>query len=267
MLNSLHLEGVQLMTSIARDDLVEFLDAYLTPRHMRDHAVNGLQVVGRSEVRKVALGVSASLALFTEAARWNADLILVHHGLFWRDEPRRIDALVKGRLKILFDNDITLLAYHLPLDAHPEVGNNIQILKRLGLRHTGQGLGSWDGTYLGVVGEAFEPTSLMEFSTRVDKLFQTSALVLAFGRQQVRRVGIISGGGAGELMEAVEQGCDVYLTGEAKEPTPAICREVGINYIAAGHYNTEKFGVIALGDVVRDKLGVEVRLFDIPNNL
>ena len=255
------------MTSIARDELIQFLDDYLSVRTIRDASVNGLQVIGRESVKRVALGVSANLDLFTEAARWQADIVLVHHGLLWRDEPRRVDELVKRRLKLLLDNDITLLAYHLPLDAHAEVGNNIQILQRLGLNLESRNLGLYDGTYLGVIGRTSAPMPLAEFVDLVNALFQATALALPFGPKQVQRIGIVSGGAAGELTSAVEQHCDVYLTGEAREATPALCREWGINYIAAGHYNTEKFGVIALGDLIRDKMGLETKFIDVPNSL
>lgn len=255
------------LAGIPRDELTAFLDDYLSAKAIRDAAVNGLQVVGKSHVRRIALGVSANLALFDEAARWQADAVLVHHGLLWRDEPRRIDEIVRRRLKILFDHEMNLLAYHLPLDAHPEVGNNIQILRRLGLHPLSPGLSLWEGTPLGVVGQTTAPMPLADFVALVNRLFGGEALALAFGPEQVRKVGIMSGGGASDLAAAIAQRCDVYLTGEAREQTPALCREAGISYLAAGHYNTEKFGILALGDVLRDRLGAEVRFIDIPNDL
>lgn len=255
------------MKAIVRDELIQFVDDYLSVKTIRDASVNGLQVIGKENVKRVALGVSANLALFAEAAQWQADVVLVHHGLLWRDEPRRIDDLVKRRLKVLFDNDITLLAYHLPLDAHPEVGNNVQILRRLGLNLESRDLGLYDGTYLGAIGSTRSPLPLNDFVALVNKLFQTTSLVLPFGAQQVQRIGIVSGGAAGDVISAFEQRCDVYLTGEAKEGTPALCQELGMNYIAPGHYNTEKFGVMALGDLIRDRFEVETKFIDVPNSL
>ncbi len=252
---------------LTRDELIDFLAGYLNPNCGSDYALNGLQIAGKPEIRRVALGVSAHLDLFSEAAQWRADVIIVHHGLLWREEQQPIDFLVKNRLKILFDHDISLLAYHLPLDSHMEAGNNIQIVKRLGLKPMAEPLARYHGWPLGLVAQTEGGIPLDGFVAQVNALFGSDSLVLPFGPPTVNTVGIVSGGGASELMEAVKKGCDVYLTGEAKEQTPALCRESKINYVAAGHYNTEKFGVQTLGDLVRDKFGVEVRFFDVPNRL
>lgn len=251
--------------AVPRDELINFLDNYLGTG--RDPALNGLQVIGKTQVQRVALGVSASLDLFAAAARWAADLIIVHHGLLWRDEPQPIDSLVKNRLKLLFDHDITLLAYHLPLDVHSEVGNNAQILARLGMKLVEDQFASYSGWPIGVIGQTERQMPLGEFVAQVNSLFSTNSLVFPYGPQNVQRVAILSGGGASDLMEAVKKGCDVYLTGEAKEPTPALCRESKINYIAAGHYNTEKLGIQALGELVRQRFGLDVQFFDVPNPL
>jgi len=253
--------------SILRDELISFLDSYLSVSSGHDPALNGLQVVGKAQVQRVALGVSANLDLFAAAARWGADLVLVHHGLIWRDEPQPIDFLMKKRLKLLFDHDITLLAYHLPLDAHAEVGNNIQISTRLGLELVEDHVAFYSGWPIGIIGQTKRRMPLTELVAQVNALFNTSSTVFPFGPENVQKVAILSGGGASDVLEAVRKGCDVYLTGEAKEPTPALCRESGITYIAAGHYNTEKFGVQALGELLRQQFGLEVQFFDVPNPL
>lgn len=255
------------MSSISCDELANFLDEYLAAKAFRDAAVNGIQVCGKPVVERVALGVSAHLALFHEAAQWRADAIIVHHGLLWRSEPRSIDAVLKRRLKALFDNDISLLAYHLPLDAHGGIGNNVLIMRRLGLELVAGGFAIFDGVPLGVIGRPSSPISLSALVASVNVLFGGNALVFPFGPQQIERVGILAGGGANEVIAAAEQHCDVYITGEAREPTPALARELGINFIAAGHYNTEKLGVIALGELIEQRFGIATRFIDVPNSL
>lgn len=248
-----------------RDEIIRFLDEYLEISKIRDYGPNGLQVIGKPEVHRVAVGVSASLDLFREAASRSADMIVVHHGLFWENTPRSIGPLERDRLKTLFDAGITLLAYHLPLDRHLEIGNNIQILRRLGLELVSGELGRHDGSFIGVVGRLPQPLSFDDFVELTDRILVGLVLTLPFGPEEVKVVGIVSGGAAGDILEAAGQGCDVFLTGEAKEPTMALAKEAGINFIAAGHYNSERFGVEALGDLLRERFGVAVEFIDIPN--
>ncbi|MCL5957946.1 MAG: Nif3-like dinuclear metal center hexameric protein [Chloroflexi bacterium] len=248
-----------------RDEIIQFLDEHLEVSRIRDYGPNGLQVIGKPEVQKIVVGVSASLDLFRQAASRSADMIIVHHGLFWENTPRPIKTLMRDRLKILFDREMTLLAYHLPLDRHPEVGNNIQILRRLGLDLVSAELGRHDGTFIGVIGRLPRRKPFDDFVKLVNRAIGDAVVVLPFGPSQAHVVGIVSGGGAGDILEAAEKGCDVFLTGEPKEPTTALAKEMGMNFIAAGHYNTERLGVEALGDLVEEKFGVPVDFIDIPN--
>lgn len=248
-----------------RDEIAAFLDDYLDVARIRDHGINGLQVEGKGKVEKVALGVSASLELFERAAEAGADMVIVHHGLFWSNSPREITNVMKQRLKTLFDHDITLLAYHLPLDSHPEIGNNAQIAKLLGLHVESGAFGLYDSTSLGVIGATQEPVSFTSFAQLVASALSVTPHVLASGPEMVSRIGIISGGAASQLHEAIVRECDVYLTGETGEPTLALAKEGHINFIGLGHYNSEKYGPIALGRLIEQQFGVATEFIDIPN--
>lgn len=251
--------------SASRDAIVHYLNAYLNIAAFKDFSPNGMQVIGRPEVRKVALGVSANLEFFRLVVAEGADLALVHHGLFWDNMPREIGAMMKARLKLLFDHDISLLGYHLPLDAHPEVGNNVLWLQRLGFSLEGVTLGASRGRAIGAVGTSENPLLLTSLVEQVAACAGASPRVYAYGPQTVRRLGVVTGGGQGYVLEALAQGCDTFLTGETGEPTEALAREEGVNFIAAGHYNSEKIGILALGDLLRARFGVETCFCDVPN--
>lgn len=248
-----------------RDDIIAFLDDYLDVAQIRDHAINGIQFEGRDDVDKVALGVSASLELFRRAADVGSDMLIVHHGLFWSNSPREIRGVMKERLRALFDHDITLLAYHLPLDSHREIGNNAQLAVRLGLSVEAGEFGLFNGTGLGVVATTPQPVPFDSFVKSVASALSVTPVSLATGPEMVSRVGIITGGAASHIQEAILKGLDVYVTGETGEPTLALAREGRINFIGLGHYNSEKYGIIALGQVIRERFGVEVEFLDIPN--
>lgn len=251
-----------------RDEIVKFINQYLIIDKFEDKSANGLQVAGKQEVQKIALGVSASLALFEEAAKNGADMIIVHHGLLWEGGELRIDELRKKRLQLLFKQDISLLGYHLPLDGHPEIGNNAQILKKLNLKKK-EGFGKYGGKFIGVVGELEKKISLGEFIKKVDKLFNCQSFVLKFGPKMIKTIGIISGGagGASDMIEAFKSQCDVYLTGEPFESGYQMAKEAKLNVLGPGHYNTEKFGVQELGKLLEKKFNVKTEFIDIPNPL
>jgi dinuclear metal center YbgI/SA1388 family protein len=213
----------------------------------------------------VVTGVTAHTELFELAAAEDADLVLVHHGILWDAGPRVIDAPLKRRLQLLFDRDMSLAAYHLPLDAHPELGNNALIAERLGCterapfgEHRGRTLGcegSWpDG---GIAADAL--------FTGIEELTGRAPLVFAYGPRQVRSVGIVSGAGAQWLDEAIAKGLDAFVTGEPAERVMSQAREAGIHFIAAGHYATETFGIRALGEHLEGRFGVRHRFVDVPN--
>ena len=215
---------------------------------------------------RVALGVSANLECFRLAAAQQADMLIVHHGLFWENMPRAIGTMMKARLKVLFDSDISLLGYHLPLDAHPEVGNNVMWLKRLGFAVEDVELGAARGKAIGATGTPLLPyEGLPDLVEKIAQIAGVAPQVCAYGPKSILRLGVVTGGGQGYLLEAIALGCDTFLTGEIGEPTEAIAREVGVNFIAVGHYNSEKIGVEALWSLLRTQFGVETSFCDVPN--
>lgn len=251
--------------SALRDEIVEYLDNYLQAQTFKDYCPNGMQVIGRPAVERVALGVSANLECFRLAAEGGAHMLIVHHGLFWENMSRAVGALMKARLKMLFKYDITLLGYHLPLDAHAEVGNNALWLKRLGFSPESAALAEARGKAIGAVGQAPKRQTLLDLIEKVSEIAGATPQVYSYGPQTIRRLGVVTGGGQGYLMEAIGLGCDTYLTGEIGEPSEAIAREEGINFISAGHYNSEKIGVRELGELLRAKFDVETFFCDVPN--
>lgn len=255
------------MSSAKRDEIVQYLNEYLQIGKFRDYGPNGMQVIGRAEVRRVGLGVSANLACFQRASEQQADMLLVHHGLFWENMPREIGAMMKARLQLLFERNISLLAYHLPLDAHPEKGNNVLWLQRLGCAVEGVTLGGSRGMPVGATGLAPAGLTLANMVEQIRRETGVEPLVYACGPQTVHRLGVVTGGGQGYLLEAIARGCDTFLTGEVGEPTQGVAQEEGVNFIAAGHYNSEKIGVQALGALLQEQFGVETFFCDVPNNV
>jgi dinuclear metal center YbgI/SA1388 family protein len=247
-----------------RDELIAFLDDLLASPGRPDYGPNGLQVPGAEEVDLVATGVSAQRELFEQAAAAGAQLVLCHHGIFWGEPAGPVTEQLKARLKLLFDHDITLAAYHLPLDAHPEVGNNALICEGLGLQR-GEPFGLAKGLPIGWVGHAAAPLALAELVERAKTLFGADPLVFDAGPPEIRRVGIVSGGGSSALDEAVAAGLDAFVTGEPTEYVMADAREGAIHFVAGGHYASETFGVRRLGELLHERFGVEHRFIDIPN--
>ncbi|HEV2771391.1 MAG TPA: Nif3-like dinuclear metal center hexameric protein [Thermoleophilaceae bacterium] len=249
----------------SRDEIVAFLDELLDARGWPDHGPNGLQVPGAPEVDLVISAVSAHAELFAAAADAGAQMVLCHHGILWEKGPAVVTEAHKARLRALFDADLSLVAYHLPLDAHPEVGNNALICRALGLDRC-EAFGEHRGRSIGWVGragrEGVPAAALVERTTAV---FEREPLVFAEGPASVRSVGIVSGGGAGSLAEAVERELDALVTGEPSEPAMADAREAGIHFVAAGHYATETLGVRRLGELIAERFGVEHRFVEFPN--
>ncbi len=247
------------MAVASRDEIAGFCDELLGSAAIPDGLPNGLQVPGATDVTLLISGVTASLELFHRAAAEGAQMVLVHHGMFYGAPRGPIDAREKARLKALFDADMSLLAYHLPLDAHPELGNSALVAGLLGLT------GVRPFQRFGVVGELEPPVTFDELLARVEREVRREPLVLRNGPDAVGRVAVITGSAAGELAAAADAGADVFLTGEPREPAAAESREAGIHFIAAGHHATEVFGVRALGDLLAQRFGVEHRYVDIPN--
>jgi dinuclear metal center YbgI/SA1388 family protein len=236
-------------------ELISHLDELLSSSSFADYGPNGLQVPGATEVRHVVTGVSASAALFERAAQLDADLVLVHHGLFWGEPAGPITPMLKRRLKLLFDHDMALAAYHLPLDAHPVIGNNALIAQRLGADST-EPFAEHRGQRIGVIAHFDEPRDRDALAAQIGELTQREPLVFPAGPQQVARLGIVSGGAADDIAEAIELGLDAFVTGEPAERIMSIAQESGVTFIAAGHYATETFGITALGDNLAEHFGV-----------
>lgn len=247
-----------------RDAIVSYLDELLDPAGFDDHGPNGLQVPGADEVELVVTGVSASLELFDAAVAAGAQLVLCHHGLFWDFHPRSLSAPMRRRLEVLFSGEISLLAYHLPLDAHAEVGNNALLCEALGLTRA-EPFGAHRGRTIGFVGRSEDGMRLADLLDRCDSALGQKPFVWETGPEAVHSVGIVSGAGASMLREATEQGLDAFLTGEPAEHVMADARESGIHFIGAGHYATETLGVRRLGELLASEFGVEQRFIDIPN--
>lgn len=245
--------------------LIAHLDALLEPAAFRDYGPNGLQVPGAAEVTRVVSGVSAHRELIESAIARRAELVLVHHGLFWESMPPGLTPTLAGRLRLLFRHDVNLAAYHLPLDAHPELGNNALLAFALGCeRH--ESFAEMRGRPIGRIGEmGGDGIPAAELFSRVRAVTGREPLVFAAGPERVRRIGIVSGGAAKVLPEAIALGLDAFLTGEPTEPVMAEAREAGIHFIAAGHYATETFGVRALGERLAEHFGVEHVFVDVPN--
>jgi len=245
--------------------LIAALDDLLQPHRFADYGPNGLQVPGAAEVSRVATGVSAGAELFERAIAADAQLILVHHGLFWSSGPSAIDAAMKRRLQLLFDADVALAAYHLPLDAHPEVGNNALIAAALGAQRR-EPFALHRGEPIGVLTHfAGEGLAAAELRGRVAELTEREPLVFDAGPERVRRLAIVSGGGCSYLDEAIARGADAFLTGEPTERVMSQAREGGVHFLAAGHYATETFGVRRLGELLAERFGVQHAFVDVPN--
>lgn len=247
--------------------IVAALDELLEPRAFEDLGPNGLQVPpppGKGEATRVVTGVTAQRELFERARELGAELVIVHHGLFWTFDPTGLTPILAERLRSLFQSGIALAAYHLPLDAHPEVGNNAILANRLGCdRH--EPFGEHAGRAIGRLGTFEDGIPADELFARVGEVCDREPTVLGAGPDRIRRIGIVSGSAARSLPEAIDAGLDAFLTGEPRENVTADAREAGIHFIAAGHYATETFGVRALGDRIADRFGVEHTFVDIPN--
>jgi dinuclear metal center YbgI/SA1388 family protein len=248
----------------SRDEIVQFLDELLEIGSFHDYGPNGLQVPGAEEVSVVVTGVSAQRQLFERAAEAGAELVLCHHGLFWDFHPRAIGPAMKERLKLLFEADMSLAAYHLPLDAHPEVGNNALICAALGLERS-EPFAEHKGRAVGFVGRSAGGVRFDELRDRCAAAFGQEPFAWDAGPDVVHSVGVVSGGAPGSFHEAISHGLDAFLTGETAEHVMAEARENRVHFIAGGHYATETLGIRRLGDLVADRYGVEHRFVDIPN--
>ena len=248
-----------------RDAILAHLDELLDASSFADYGPNGLQVPGAREISTVATGVSAGLELFERAAGEGAELVLVHHGLFWGGGPEALSPTMAARLKALLTRDMNLAAYHLPLDAHAWLGNNALLADALGVTDRGP-LGEAKGRAVGLHGR-FDDDGVAadELVARVREATGQDPLVFADGPDTVRTIGIVTGGAARLVSDAIALGLDAFVTGEPTESVMTEVREAEIHFIAAGHYATETFGVKALGEELAERFGVRHVFIDVPN--
>jgi len=239
-------------------EIEEYLNSILEPWKYEDFCFNGIQIEGSRNVKKVALGVSFNLAFIEEAINWNADMLLVHHGIFGK-EFFKLRGYIKKRVEKVLANGLTLMGYHLPLDAHPEYGNNASIIKALGLKIQEP----FDVGYIGIYDTPIETNIFLD---SLKKLLNRKDLLAYINRPAVQNVCVISGGGASDIIK-LEGMIDTFITGEVKEHIRDLSREMQMNFINAGHYSTETFGVRNLGKVLEEKFGIETKFFDIYNEV
>ncbi|WP_396269017.1 Nif3-like dinuclear metal center hexameric protein [Ideonella sp.] len=246
---------------VARDEMDRYLRQVLEVEKFKDYGPNGLQVEGRPEIRKLVSGVTASLGLIEAAVAAGADALLVHHGLFWRGQDGRLTGWLKARVARLMAQDINLFAYHLPLDAHAEWGNNAQWGAALGLRADSR----FGEQALGFVGEAGALSTLQALAQRAQAVAQRDVLVLPGDGRALRRLAWCSGGAQGYFEAAIAAGADAFLTGEISEPQAHLARETGVAFIACGHHASERHGAPALGAHLAAHFGLQHEFIDIPN--
>jgi dinuclear metal center YbgI/SA1388 family protein len=244
-----------------RAALDEYLADYLQVHDFRDYCPNGLQVEGRGEIARIVTGVTASAALIEAAVADGADALIVHHGYFWRGEDARITGMRRRRIGLLFEHELNLFAYHLPLDAHPEIGNNATLARQLGIEVTRR-FGEQDIAALGSIAEG---STVASFTHTITEKLGRSPLVIGDAARPLRRIAWCTGGAQGMFEQAIALGVDAYLSGEISEQTVHLARESGVAYIAAGHHATERYGVQALGAHLAQRFGVQHRFIEIDN--
>jgi dinuclear metal center YbgI/SA1388 family protein len=244
----------------SRDTIESDLAVTLDINRFRDYCPNGMQVEGRESVRHVVTGVTASLALLEAAVDAGADMVLVHHGYFWRGEDPRVIGPRRRRMKLLLDHDLSLFGYHLPLDAHPELGNNAQLAKRLGLEAQGR-FGEQDLGWTGIS----TARTVGELVTMVERALGRQPMLIGDPAQTIARVAWCTGAAQHSLEQAIAAGASVYLSGEISEQTVHLARESGVAYLACGHHATERYGVQALGEYLSTRFGIRHTFIDIDN--
>jgi dinuclear metal center YbgI/SA1388 family protein len=249
---------------IERDKLVKFLNDELQSDTIRDYCPNGLQVEGKAQIRRLITGVTASQALLDAALSAGADAVLVHHGYFWKNEAAQITGIKKKRLQTLLQHDINLLAYHLPLDIHPVLGNNAQLGKLLQAENMTP-ICSVEPTGVLMQGELPEETPLQQIASHLQQVLGRQLLVHDAGIGAVKKLAWCTGGGQGYIEQAAQANAQLFISGEVSEQTIHTSREMGIHFIAAGHHATERYGIKALGEFLAQQLGLEVQFIDIDN--
>jgi dinuclear metal center YbgI/SA1388 family protein len=249
--------------SVNRDALAQFLATELQTARSRDYCPNGVQVEGRSEIKVIVSGVTASLALLEQAVLLKADAVLVHHGYFWRSEDMRVIGPKHKRLKRLLENDMSLFAYHLPLDMHPQLGNNAQLAKRLEITPTAR-FGDDDLGWLGqMMGDSIRTVG--DLAKHIECGLGRTPQLIGNPDQMLGKIAWCTGAAQNMLDQAIAAGASVYLSGEISEPTVHLARESGVAYLACGHHATERYGVQALGEYIAKEFGIAHHFVDIDN--
>ncbi|MBQ0742043.1 MAG: Nif3-like dinuclear metal center hexameric protein [Pseudomonas sp.] len=249
---------------IDRATLVEYCNTLLDSAAFQDYCPNGLQVEGREQIRKLVTGVTASQAMVDAAVAAGADILLVHHGYFWKGESAPITGIKQRRLKGLLGNDVNLLAYHLPLDVHASLGNNAQLARLMGWSITG-GLEPENPRSVGLQGELPAPMSGGEVAAHLARVLSREPLHIAGNDRPIKRIAWCTGAAQGYIDKAIALGVDAFVTGEISEPTVHAARENGIHFFSAGHHATERYGVKALGEHLAERYGLEHQFIDIDN--
>ena len=249
----------------SRDEILGFCGELLDVDSFEDYGPNGLQVPGNPEVTGIATGVTANLELLETAIASGAELVLTHHGLLWGSEASPLSVPMAARLRALLCAEASLAAYHLPLDAHPEIGNNALLRDALGLEPDERPFGEAKGSTVGVVGRAADPIEVGELRRRLREAVGQDPLVFEAGPQRISSVGIVTGGGAFAIHEAGRLGLSALVTGEPSEPVMGEAREYGVHFLAGGHYATETFGIRRLGELVAERFSVRHEFIDVPN--
>lgn len=249
--------------NVSTTTLLAALDKYLDAASISDYCPNGLQVQGRPQIKRLVTGVTASQALIDAAIEQQADAILVHHGYFWKGENPCIVGMKHRRIKSLIQHDINLLAYHLPLDIHPEVGNNALLGKLLGLNVTGP-LEANNPRSVGLIGKLDNPMTSQEFAQLIEQKLARTPLVIDC-EKPIRTVAWCTGGAQGYIEHAIAAGVDAFITGEISEHSTHSALENGLSYFSAGHHATERYGVQALGEWIAERFGIEHQFIDCPN--
>jgi dinuclear metal center YbgI/SA1388 family protein len=248
-----------------RDEIIAFCDELLDTDSFEDYGPNGLQVPGGFEVSKVATGVTANLELLERAVGSKAELVITHHGLLWGEEVSPLSMPMAARLRALLCAECTLAAYHLPLDAHPEIGNNALLRDALRLAPDDRPFGQAKGSAVGLIGRAEDPLGVDELGRRLAEAVGQEPLVFDAGPARISAVGIVTGSGGFALHEAGPMGLDALITGEPSEPVMGEAREYGVHFLAGGHYATETMGIRRLGELVAERFGIEHEFIDVPN--
>jgi dinuclear metal center YbgI/SA1388 family protein len=252
---------------VARNTLEDWLNGYLEVEKVEDYLPNGLQIEGREEVKKIATAVSINLEVAEKAAEIKADAIVVHHGMFWKSENPVIRGYRKYRIKKIIENNISLFAYHLPLDLHPQISNNRLILEGLGADKIEEKTDFNSRHSLGLKGTFEKPLGFDQLVRKVNNFFKAEARFFQYGRKEIASLYVVSGAGRNMVDQVLRMGVDAYLTGDAQENTEYVTKEECLNYIYAGHYNTEKPGIRELGEKIKNQFQIDVQFIDIANPL